>query len=61
MIQQTKNGDKVSYGVKEFVADTAADVSNLPDKTEAAPGSTCLIAGTGDVYIMNASGNWVQL
>lgn len=61
MIKQTKEGNNTGYGVKEFVADTSADVSSLPNKDEAAPGSTCLVAGSGDVYIMNASGNWVQL
>ena len=61
MVKITKNGDKAGYGVKEFIADTTADVANLPDSNETAPGSTCLVAGTGDVYIMNASGNWVQL
>ena len=61
MIKQTKDSDNVMYNVNEYVADTPADVANLPDKKKTAPGSTCLVAGTGDVYIMNASGNWVQL
>ena len=61
MVKLTKDGNKPGYGVKEYIADTAADVANLPNINETAPGSTCLVAGSADVYIMNASGNWVQL
>ena len=42
---------------KEFICDTEADVSTLP---ECVPGSTALICTTGDVYIVNASGQWVK-
>lgn len=42
---------------KEFLVDTDADVANLP---ECCPGSTALVAATGNVYIVNASGNWVE-
>lgn len=42
---------------KEFLLDTEADVSDLP---ESAPGSAALIAATGSVYIVNASGRWVE-
>ena len=41
---------------KEFLCDTDADFANLP---EACVGSTAVSAATGNVYIVNASGNWV--
>lgn len=42
---------------KEFIADTEADVSALP---QCVPSSTALISATGDLYIVNASGEWVK-
>lgn len=42
--------------VCEFIVDTDADFANLP---EACTGSTALSVATGNVYIVNASGNWV--
>lgn len=42
---------------KEFILDTEADVAELP---ECCPGSTALVCSTGNVYIVNASGQWVK-
>lgn len=44
--------------VKEFICDTKDDVANLP---ECVPGSAALVAAGGAVYIVNASGEWVEL
>ena len=41
---------------KELILDTEADVSALP---ECCPGSTALVCSTGEVRIVNASGQWV--
>lgn len=43
---------------KEIICDTEADVASLP---AACAQSTCLVAETGNVYIVNASGNWVKM
>lgn len=43
-------------GVKEFIVDKEADVSALP---ACVPGSAAMVAATGNVYIVNASGEWV--
>ena len=42
----------------EIICDTEADVAKLES---APPLSTCLVAETGAVYIVNASGNWVKM
>lgn len=42
---------------KEFIADAEADVADLP---ECCTGSTALISDGGKVYIVNASGEWVE-
>ena len=42
---------------REFICDTAADVANLPN---CAAGSSALVCATSKVYIVNASGNWVE-
>lgn len=41
----------------EFICDSEADVANLPD---CCTGSMAVVAATGEVYIVNASGNWVK-
>ena len=42
---------------REFICDTEADVENLP---QCCPMSTAVVADSGSVYIVNASGNWVK-
>lgn len=42
---------------KEFICDARADISSLP---KCASGSTALVVATGDVFIVNASGQWVE-
>lgn len=41
---------------KEFICDTEADVASLPDCCSQ---SSAIVVETGNVYIVNASGNWV--
>ena len=43
--------------VREFICDTAADLANLP---ECCTKSTALVIATGDVFVVNASGEWVK-
>ena len=54
-----KQNDNISAYVTEFVADTEADIQNLPDS--AYPGSTCLVTENSSVYIKNASNQWVKI
>lgn len=55
-----KQSDNISPYVIEYVADTEADVKNLPTKG-ANPGSTCIVADTASVYILNNAREWVKL
>lgn len=41
---------------KEFICDKDADITYLP---ECCTGSTALSVETGNLYMVNASGNWV--
>jgi hypothetical protein len=41
---------------KEFLCDTDADFANLP---KSCVGSTAVSVETGNVQVVNASGNWV--
>ena len=41
---------------KEFLCDTDADFTTLP---KCCTGSTAVSVATGNVYVVNASGNWV--
>lgn len=43
----------------DFMADTAADISDLPTAEEdVAIGAGCLCIATGDVYILNSQREW---
>jgi hypothetical protein len=44
--------------VKEFVCDTDTDFSELP---QCGTGSTAVSVSTGNVYVVNASGDWKPL
>lgn len=58
MYKITVNDGDVSYGVKEIVCDTEADLDGLPD---CAMGSTVIVIETGSVYIRNSRDEWVKL
>lgn len=47
----------VGEEVREFICDTEEDVASLP---QCCSQSTALVCSTGDVYIVNASGQWVK-
>ncbi len=59
MISVIKQNDNVSAYVTEFVADTEADIATLP--TDVFPGSTCIVAETANVYILNSKREWIKL
>lgn len=42
---------------REFVCDTEEDIVNLP---ACCIGSAALIISTGDIYVVNANGEWVK-
>lgn len=41
----------------EYICDTEADVANLP---KCCPGSTAVVVATGNLYVVNASYQWVK-
>ena len=43
--------------VLKFLCDTDADVANLP---QCCPSSTAVSISTGNIYVVNASGQWVK-
>lgn len=60
MINIIKQNDNITTYVTEFIADTDADVAELPT-TGVAAGSTCIVAATATVYIFNNEKIWVKL
>ena len=50
------NYSEASAGIKEYVADTEAD---LVDITDCEMGSVCLVIDTKKMYMKNGSGEWV--
>ena len=60
MIKIMKQNDNVTTYLTEFLADSEADLAELPKDVKYA-GSTCLVAETGNVYILNNKEEWVLL
>lgn len=59
MIGILKTGGHTTYNLKEYVVDIVADIDNLP--VDAVMGSTAFVIETGDVYMINSSGEWVKI
>lgn len=59
MIGLMKDNGRPVYGLKEFVADTEADVALLP--RNCAMGSTCFVIKTGEAYMLNSEKVWVKI
>jgi hypothetical protein len=59
MINIISQNGKTSYDVKEFVIDTPQDLTSLP--TNAAMGSSAIVISTGAVYMLNSSGEWIEI
>jgi len=47
----TKQGDDTTYGITNYVVNSTADVATVP--TTAATGSTILVIGSGEVYMLS--------
>lgn len=56
----TKNADRSSAYVTELVADTDADVKDIPvDLYD--PGTTCIVIDNSTVYMLNTQKEWKLL
>lgn len=54
-----QSGELEAY-VTEFIADTEADMADVPTKN-CAIGSTCLVIETSNVYMLNNDREWKVL
>lgn len=55
MLNLISNGDLDTGLVKRYLCDTLADFAEIP---RVAKGSTVLVQSTGEVYKIDAEGNW---
>ena len=60
MIILTSQSGKIMTYVNSYQADVEEDVEKI-DLKEAAPGSSCLVLETGNVYMLNSEKQWVLL
>lgn len=54
-----KENNRSQYNLAEFVADTENDVKDLP--IDVCPGSTCIVIGTGDVWMLTHNKEWKKI
>lgn len=60
MISITSNRGVPAYGIKTFLVDSIADITNLPTKN-LTPGSRAFVTENSSSYILNSSRKWVKM
>lgn len=60
MFNIMKQSGKEEAYVTEYVADTIADVTNLPTD-KCSPGSVCFVVATSQVYMLNNNKEWKEI
>lgn len=61
MINITKQGDRVTTYLTDFVIDSESELENLPIFPNVAKGSICLCIENGFLYILDGSNKWKSL
>ena len=59
MITRTSQSGQVSYGIQDFVIDKLNDLSSLP--IDVPMGSTAFCIENSSIYMINSSGEWVEI
>lgn len=59
MINTTSTSGHTAYSLKDFVMDKKSDLQNLP--VNVPMGSTAFCIEDGSVYMINSSGEWVEI
>lgn len=59
MIIITSNSGDTAYGLKSFVIDTKEDLDYLPINVPM--GSTAFCVEDSSIYMINSSGEWVEI
>ena len=60
MITIGANGQKISYGIKHYNLDTAADLEKLNPAGEQM-GTTCFIIDKSKYYMINGQKEWIEI
>lgn len=53
----SQSGRETAY-LTEFIADNEVDIIDLPGIGQCAPGSTCFVIETSEVYMLKTDGTW---
>ena len=59
MIRITSQSGHTAYGLKDFVMDKKSDLQNLP--IDVPMGSTAFCIEDSSAYMINSSGEWVEI
>lgn len=59
MINTISTSGHITYGLKDFVVDTAEEIKNLP--IDCPMGSTAFVIATKTKYMLNGSKEWTQI
>ena len=56
----SQRGEVEAY-IMELTCDTEADIASLPADKTIAPGSSCLVIESSNVYILNSNREWKKI
>ena len=59
MINTTSNSGHAAYGLTDYVLDKKSDLQNLP--IDVPMGSTAFCIEDSSAYMINSSGEWVEI
>ena len=59
MINTISNSGHIAHGLKDYVIDEKADLQNLP--IDVPMGSTAFCIEDSSIYMINSSGEWVEI
>lgn len=57
----TNNGNKIAYGIKQFVVDTAEEIKGIPILSTVLPGSKVLVTTTSQTFILTPDYQWLPI
>lgn len=59
MIKPMSSSGEATYNIKELVCDNTDDIKDLPDGYPM--GSSAFVIATGQIFMVNSSGEWVEI
>ena len=61
MVNLYRQDGETLYGIKEYIVDTPADISDVRIEKTLRPGSLIFVISTSEKYMLNGEKKWVKI